>query len=300
MKRKGYLITPVIAGLVGVFAFLFLGVIEVGSQGQPTALPVDQTSTPTLIPTATATFTMDQQAGDLLKTYKEVLEVSKNTVEEVHTTANNVLDVVGVIFTFLSIVLIGGTGFFTWFSRSASDKADAAQQKATEALDNLKKLDAKTIELEKRNGSALQTANELTQKQNDLGLQIGAAEKLLHSLQTEIAQVKSSGEQDRQFIKKPLTLVQIDEYIMQALSGNPKEKEGAKLSLIEMSNRSDAVVRRKTIKALGMLDEYDVGVVSRLKEVIETDSAQGVRKEAQKTLKLIEAKKPKTTTRRKS
>jgi len=281
--------------LVGI-TLLFTNVPIAYGQTQPTVVP----ATPTVEKTETAVPPSQQQIDDLLKTYQEVLASSKSAVEEVHTTANNVLDLVGKMFTALTIVGIAGTGLFTYLGQRASDKANAAQQKATEALDNLQRLDAKAIELERRNTSAIESTNELTHKQNNLRSQIDAAEKLLRSLQAEFTQLKSSGENDRQVIKKPLALVQVDEYGMQALSGSPMEKSNSILALIEMSNRSDAVVQRRAVKALGILDEYDERVVKRLKDIIESDVAQGVRKEAEKSLKFIESKKPKKTPRRKA
>jgi hypothetical protein len=183
------------------------------------------------------------------------------------------------------------------FAKRASDKATAAQQNALEALDVIKGTAKKMAELKKRNGEAIKTTNELTQKQNTLLKQIERAEKTLNGLQTEIAQIKSSGEKDRQVLKKPLTMVQIDEYGMQLLGGTPSEKDSALSALIEMSTRNDAVVRRRSVKSLGVLEEYDERVAKRLKEIIDSDPAQGVRKEAIRILKLMEAKRSKKATR---
>jgi hypothetical protein len=81
------------------------------------------------------------------------------------------------------------------------------------------------------------------------------------------------------------------------LSDEPEEKDSSILSLIEMSNRydtkSDAVIRRKAVKVFGILKECDERIVKRLKEIIETDPAQGVRKEAEKSLKIIETSRNK-------
>jgi hypothetical protein len=303
MKSIAFIRLSIITCLFLVFAFFFLGVSKVDGQGQqPTLLPSIQTSTPTptALPTATATFTLDQQAGDLLKTYKEVLEASKNAVEEVHATANNVLDLVGKMFTALTIGGLGGAALLSWFGQRASDKANAAQQKAVEALDLIQKTENKTIELGKRNDSAIKVAEELAQKQIDLRLQIENAEQVMKDLQGEINQVKNMSEKDRQVLKRPLVLMQIHDHGMQLLSGSSDKRNNSITALIEMSSRPDAVVQRKSVKTLGILEEYDERVVKRMKEIIESDSAQGVRKEAEKTLKLVEAKKTKKPTRRKS
>lgn len=294
MSRITLVRLSIISVLFSTFILFFLGVDKVGGQVQPTSTPN--------IPTATQlpTFPPQQQVDNLLKTYTEVLEVSKSAVEEVHTTTDKILNWVGILFTALTVSGLGGAALLSFYGKNASDKANAAQQKAVEAFDIILKTESKTAELEKRNNAATESTNELTQKQNNLRSQIDAAEKLLHSLQIEISQLKSSGESDRQVIKKPLALVQVDEYGMQALSGNPVEKSNSILALIEMSNRSDAVIQRRAVKALGALDEYDERAAKQLKQLINSDAAQGVRKEAEKTLKLIEAKKPKKPTRRKS
>jgi hypothetical protein len=282
---------------VSIF-ILFSHVIGARGQGQSISMPNTMTATATA--TATEAPSSQHQIDQLLKTYTEVLNVSQSAVEEVHTTTNKILDWVGILFSALTITGLGGAALLSWFGKNASDKANVAQQKAVEALDIIQKTEIRTTDLEKRNNLAIISSNELTQKQNYLLSQIDTAEKLLHSLQAEISQLKSSGEKDRQVNKKPLTLVQIDEFGMQALSGSPIERDSATLSLIEMSTRSDAVVRRRVAKALGILDDYDEKVAMRLKEMAESDHAKGVRKEAEKSLKLIEAKKPKKTTRRKS
>lgn len=294
MSRITFVRLSIISVLFSTFILFFLEVDKVGGQVQPTSTPN--------IPTATQlpTFPPQQQVDDLLKTYTEVLEVSKSAVEEVHTTTDKILNWVGILFTALTISGLGGAALLSFYGKNASDKANAAQQKATEAYEVIQKTEMKTTELEKRNDAALEAANELANKQNHLLSQIETAEKHLQLLQTEMAQLKRSGESDRQVIRKPLELVQIDEYGMQALSGNQQEKEGSILALLEMSKRADAVIRRRTVKALGMLDEYDIRVENRLREMKKADLAQGVRKEAEKSLKLIEAKKPKKTTRQKS
>lgn len=290
-----------IRSLVTTLFLLLLGIIMLSTNVIQT---YGQTNTPTtpaqtsMPPTATQF--VQQQDDTLEKTYQQVLETSKRTVEEVHQTANIVLNWVGVIFVALTLGGFGGAWLLSTFARRASDKATNAQQKAAEALDVIKNTARKTSELEKRNGIALKTASELADKQISLFVQIESAEKVLDNLRKEIAQIKSSGEKDRQVLKKPLTLVQIDDYGMQLLSDTTSEKESAVSALIEMSTRSDAVVRRRSIKTLGILDFYDERVAKRLREVIAMDKAEGVRKEAEKSLKLIEAKKPKKkTTRRK-
>lgn len=294
MSRISLVRLSIISVLFLTFVLFFLEVSKVRGQVQPTSTPN--------IPTATQlpTFPPQQQVDNLLKTYTEVLEVSKSAVEEVHTTTDKILNWVGILFTALTISGLGGAALLSFYGKNASDKANAAQQKATEAYEVIQKTEMKTTELEKRNNAALEAANELANKQNYLLSQIETAEKNLQLLQIEMSQLKSSGESDRQVIRKPLELVQVDEYGMQALSGNQQEKEGSILALIEMSKRADAVIRRRTVKALGMLDEYDIRVENRLREMQKADLAQGVRKEAEKSLKLIEAKKPKKTTRRKS
>ena len=301
MKRNAYRLSMVL-GFLFTFTALFINVNKVhGQSQQSTLIPFTLTSTPTptptqtVIPTITATLTFDQQAGDLLATYKEVLDTSQRSIEEVHKTTNELLDFVKTIFVALTIGGLGSATLLSWFGQRASDKANSAQQKAIETLEIIQRTETKSSEIEKRNNLVLESSNELAQKQITLRVQIEAAEKLLHSLEQEFYQLKSSGERDRQVIKKPLTLVQVDEYAMQALSDEPEEKNSSILSLIEMSRRNDAkpdaVIRRKAVKVFGILEEYDERVVKRLKEIIEEDPAQGVRKEAEKSLKLIEMNK---------
>lgn len=303
MKMRKFALFSTSMILVAFWALMFISVNEVGSQGQQSTVIPSQSETPTLvstptptsIPTATATFTLEQQAGDLLRTYKEVLDASKSAVEEVHTTADKVLGTVQIIFTALTIAGTVGAGILGVFTKLNSDKARDAEQKASAALETVKETEKKADELEKRNNSALSTAVELSQRQDNLLSQIKDAAQLLETLQSEISQIKSGGERDRQVIKKPLAVMQIDEYAMQVLSDEPDEKNNSILSLIEMSRRNDAkpdaVIRRKAVKVFGILEEYDERVVKRLKEIIEEDPAQGVRKEAEKSLKLIEMNK---------
>mgnify|MGYP001492418720 CR=1 FL=1 len=299
MKKLHYPRICFVVFIIAGFVLLFINLPRVYGQTQPVTPYLTQTfaETPTLTttPTLTATLTFQQQTDGLLITYKEVLDTSKRTIDEVHTTANGVLDFVKTMFIALTIGGLGGAGLLSWFGQRASDKANTAQQKALEALDIIQKTETKTAELEKRNNLVLNTTVDLSQRQDNLLLQINEAERLFKSLQNELAQLKNSGERDRQVIKKPLALVQIDEYAMQALSDEPEEKNSSILSLIEMSRRNDAkpdaVIRRKAVKVFGILEEYDERVVKRLKEIIEEDPAQGVRKEAQKSLKLIELNK---------
>ena len=297
--------------LAGLIFFLNLPTIYGQAQTANTPTPTTENSTATTIPlisTPTINSTIlitvvvtnpAQQTDELLNTYKEVLDTSKSTIEEVHKSFDLSLKLIGTVIAILSIGGIGAAAQISSYAKRASDKAASAQQDSTRALDTIKKIEDKTLELEKINLAARASTDDLIQKQNELREQMEKAANALKGLNSELSLLKSSNEQDRQVIKKPLTLLQIDEYGMQALSGNPSEKDSSKLALIEMSQRSDAVVRRRTVKALGTLEDYDERIVHRLQEIIESDSAQGVRKEAEKSLKLIEAKKPKKTTRRK-
>ena len=101
MKKRAIAILLTTVGLVVIFASSTLNVIDVSGQGQQaTALPI-------LTVSPTPTLTLDQQAGDLLRTYEEVLDISKNTVEEVHKTFDFAVALVGVVIAILSI---GGIG----------------------------------------------------------------------------------------------------------------------------------------------------------------------------------------------
>jgi hypothetical protein len=264
--------------------FLFMWTSIAYGQTQPTIIPPTQAATATVSPSS-----QQQQRDELIQTYKEVLDVSKSTVEEVHNTANFILTIVGVIFVALSAVGTGAAWLLSTFAQRASDKATIAQQKAAESLDIIQRTEAKTLEIEKRNGIATFEAGELAQRQNDLRIQIEDSQNLFQALQSEMNQFKS----DRKELKRPLILMLIDDYGMQLLSGNIDEKNNSISALIELSTRLDAVVRRRSIKTLGIREQYDERVEKRLKEIIESDPAHGVRKEAEKSLRLIESQKPK-------
>jgi hypothetical protein len=269
---------------------LFVSTNSVYGQVQPTL---------TVTPSGTSNPPAQQEIDNIPDIYREVLETSKSAVEEIHTTADKLLSLVGLLFTALTVSGLGAAALLTWYGQRASDRATAAQQKAAEAFDTIQRIEMKASDLEKRNNLVLASTDELTQKQDYLRTQIVAAEKLLQTLQAEISRLKSGGEKDRQVLKKPLTLVQIDDYGMQLLSGAPSEKDSAISVLLELSTRTDAVIRRRAIKALGVLESYDERVAKRLQEVISSDSAEGVRKEAEKSLRFIEAKRNKKTAKRK-
>ena len=95
-----------------VLFFLFAVTEKVGGQslnGQ--TLANTQIPIPTAIPTATpiAVSPSAIPTDQVIDLYKQALEVSQNTVDNVHTTTNIVLAVVGFVFTAISLAIAGGT-----------------------------------------------------------------------------------------------------------------------------------------------------------------------------------------------
>lgn len=260
-----------------VLFFLFAVTEKVGGQslnGQ--TLANTQIPIPTAIPTATpiAVSPSAIPTDQVIDLYKQALEVSQNTVDNVHTTTNIVLAVVGFVFTAISLAIAGGT----WLIGNTINKSAEQLEKAREQI--IKKQE----EFDQR-------AKELTATQEKMLEQVKSALIEVAQFRTELSQEKSSREKDRALLKRPLTLVQIDEYGLQLASGNEEERIGSISALVEMSTRLDAIVRLRSVKTLGRLEIYDESAAKRLKEIAETDVVKIIRTEAERSLKLIKERK---------
>ena len=245
--------------------FFILPMPFVQAQSNPTP-----TFTGTIIPQAINSAPTQQQTPTQ-DTYQQVLEVSKNAVDGMYKTTHVVIIFVGVIFGALTVGGVGGAWLVSTIVRRASNKATIAEQTAAKALNVINNTEKMTTELEKRNGAVVIATSELTQKQSELHGQIEDAKNQLIDLRNDLNMIKSSNEKDRQVIKRPLTLMQIDDHGMQILSGDPEKKDRSIIALIEMSSRPDSIIRRKSVKTLGILEEYDDRVAKRLKEIKDTE-----------------------------
>lgn len=215
--------------------------------------------------TTVPTVTFEQ----MLAVYREVLESTTRAVDDVHKTANTVLTIVGVVFAALGIVGLGGAW---WLSRVA-DKAENALRQATQATELARASEEKTQDLEKVHQGLVQS--------------LSKAQSELMNLGDDLKHWKKSVERDRAHLKRSLELIQIDEHGMAVFSEDTDRRWKSKSALIEMSHRPDPIIRRRCVRVLGALEEYDEAVARRLEEIAESDSARGVRREAEEALRRL-------------
>lgn len=199
----------------------------------------------------------------MLTVYREILESTARAVDDIHRTADRVLTIVGVIFAVLGISGIGGAW---WFSR--------AFEKAENALKLVKTIESKTQDLEKIQQNISQTLSAEQSQINDLG--------------NELLSWKKSVERDRVALKRSMTLIQIDEHGMALYSKDLDKKWKSLKALLEMSKRPDAIVRRHCVLIFRSMGEVDETVIERLKEMANSDPAQGVKQEAYEALRLLQ------------
>jgi hypothetical protein len=248
------------------------------------------TSTLTEVPTTTLTVSPASQEL-LTSTYTEVLQVAKDAVEEVHNTANQMLTWVGLLFTALSLVGVGGAWLLSTYAQKASQKASDAQREAANAHDLVQQLEIKSEKLEERLAKATEDAEGLSKRVGELLSQITSAHADLDNLRISLSQTKTENERDRQAIKRPLALMQIDDYAMRLFADDVTQRNSAILALLEMSQRDDAIIRRRCVKVFGALGAYDERIARRLKDMIANDKAGGVRAESEEALRKLESKR---------
>jgi len=298
--RVAKAVVLVLLVLVGIFLALVNIAPVSGQEISPTQTPVP-TKTNAAESSIVVVVTLEvnlheQNLQDNQQLYEQVLTTADNAVEEVHSTLDNFLVLIGVVIAVMSASGFGVAYQLSSYARRASDKAATANQNSALAIDTIKQIETKAKEIEQRTFLANQMTEGLNQRQAVLTKEIEKSQDALSALRSELNHMRN----DHKELKRPLTLMLVDDYGMQLFSKKNSERDKAITMLVELTNRKDSVVQRKSVKTLGTLETYSERVVKRLKDIIKSDAAQGVRREAEKSLSLIESRKNNGNSGRKS
>ncbi len=284
-----------VVGLLTTLAIRSFIFSSVKAQNSETETPVPsptQTSIP-LLPTSIPAEVTDKQ---MLAVYKEVLEASKNSIEEVHKTADRVLNLVQILFIGLTVGLTASGLGAAWLFNKALDRAAEriarVYEEAKQVSARVDSIVQKAQILEILNQEAELRAEELKQLQDEVMNDLDSSRNELKTLQQEMGQTKKGVERDLSVVKRALEVFQVEEYGMNTFSEDASQRQKAIMSLIEMSKRPNAIIRRRCVRIFGALEEFDQAVTDRLTVMTETDPARGVRKEAEEALRRLKGRKP--------
>lgn len=104
--------------------------------------------------------------------------------------------------------------------------------------------------------------------------------------------IEVMGTKDLDVLKRPLALLQIEDYRAAIFSDDSQRREQARWALLEISKREDPILRRRCIQVFQGLEEYDEAVVERLRELAHSDPERLLRLEAQKAIEKLSKLKP--------
>jgi len=237
------------------------------------------TPTPAVSPTPT---TVPSPPGAL--TYGEALKTYENVATEAIKAAERVLEIAKwLIGSIIALLGIAGSliAYLVNKAQTASELAKEAKTAATEASQSAR-ISAERVETLSGRVVSLGEAVQIT---------VGKAQAQLEALNTELERTKKLAERDRMALRRSLELIQIDEHGMAVFGDDAERKWKSKIALIEMSRRSDPIVRWRCVRIFGALEGYDEAVFRRLEEIAESDSDRGVKREAAEAMERLKSRK---------